>query len=121
MSKKELAKITIHNCADCIHNPVCNYKQEYLDICNAVPEANVYKRVDRNKVRVSNVTNYSDILGEIVIKCKHYYNGEKIRVDSNDITIQTYPPVTNPCDDLSTSQTATDPRLWTGVYTTAHN
>ncbi len=109
--------ITYHNCANCIHNSACNYRQEYLDICNAVLEANVYKQTDRNKVKVSNVMNYSDILGEIVIKCKHFYNGEKIRVDSNGITFQPYPPVTNPCDHT----TATDPRLWTGVYTTAHN
>lgn len=114
MSKKECAKITSHNCADCIHNSVCNYKQEYLDICNAVLEANVYKQTDKNKVKISNVMNYSNILDEIVIKCKQYYDGSKIRIDSNGMTIY--------CDSVDTAETtATDPRLWHGVYTTTHN
>lgn len=113
MSKKECVKIAVHNCADCIHNPVCNYKQEYRDICNAVVEANVYKQTDKNKVKVTNVTNYSEILGEIIIKCKHFYNGAKVRVDSNGFTFQ--------CNPNDTCTTASDPCNWTGVYTTAHN
>ena len=113
-------KVTGSTCINCIHNSVCCYKQDFLDICKAVSESTVTKQLGSQGMSSKGVVLY-DILDEIVIKCKHYYNGEKIRMDPDGgITFQSYPPVTNPCESSSTAQTATDPRDWTGTYT-AHN
>lgn len=121
MSDLENVKINAVSCSTCVHNQVCSYKEDFLDVCNAVLDANVHKHEGNGKIRTTNVTNY-DFLDEIVVKCKHYYaayykrdNGFKTIVDSNDGITVTCPP------NIDTHQTATDPRLWTGVYTIAHN
>lgn len=114
-------KVTGANCVDCIHNSVCRYKQDFLDICKAVSESTVTKQLGSLGMSSKGVALY-DILDEIVIKCKHYYNGEKIRMDPNGgITFQSLPSGINPCEGLSTDQTATDPRGCTSIYTATHN
>lgn len=77
MSDLENVKINAVSCSTCVHHPVCSYKEDFLDVCNAVLNANVNKQEGDRKVRVKNVTNY-DFLDEIVIKCKHYYNSARI-------------------------------------------
>lgn len=110
-------KIAGSNCVNCIHSSVCCYKQDFLDICKVVGESTVMRQLGSQGMSSKKVVLY-DILDEIVIKCKHYYDESKIRMDSNGITFQSYPSVTNPCES---SSTATDPRDWTGVYTATHN
>lgn len=90
-------KLTGSNCINCIHNSVCCYKQDFLDICKVVSESSVTRQLGSQGMSSKKVTMY-DILDKIVIKCKHYYNGEEIRVDSNGITLQSYPTITNPCE-----------------------
>lgn len=120
MKEKVHAIINPDLCDTCIHNSVCSYKQDFRDICNALAGCEVVKRLGSQGMSSKKVTLY-DILDKVVIKCKHYYNGEKIHMDSNGgITFQSYPLVTNPCESSSTTQTAIDPRDWSGVYTTAH-
>lgn len=121
MNEKVHAIINPDCCDTCVHNEVCGYKRDWLDICNALSKCEVVKQLGSQGMSSKKVTLY-DILGEVVIKCKHYYNGEKIRQDSGSITFQSYPPVTNPCDATSTSsQTSTDPRDWVGTYTLTNN
>lgn len=90
MSDLENVKINAVSCSTCVHNQVCSYKEDFIDVCNAVLNANVDKHEGDGKMRIKNVTKY-DFLDEIVIKCKHYYNGSKIRIDSNGMTLQPYP------------------------------
>lgn len=111
MNKKEHEKINPDCCSTCIHNSVCCYKQDFLDICKTVEESTVTKQLGSQGMRSKKVTLY-DILGEIIIKCKHYYDGSRIRIDSDGFTVQFNPPA---------ETTATDPRLWSSTYTTAHN
>lgn len=82
-------KITGSSCSDCIHESVCCYRKDFLDICRAVAEAQV-KKYEDEKAYMKYVTTY-DVVDEIVIKCKHYYDGSKIRIDSNGMTFQPYP------------------------------
>ena len=86
-------KIAGSNCVNCIHSSVCCYKKVVL----------------------------YDILDEIVIKCKHYYDESKIRMDSNGITFQAYPPVTNPCDDIDTARSTGHPYDANVSYTLTNN
>lgn len=45
------------SCTRCLHQEVCKYKQDFLDICN--------------KVKTTSITNL-DCLGGIQIECRYY-------------------------------------------------
>ena len=64
------------SCTRCLHQEVCKYKQDFLDICN--------------KVKTTPITNL-DCLGGIQIECR-YYQMQAINPRLFDTTI------TNPCD-----------------------
>lgn len=87
----EHAMVTRSSCNDCVHNLVCSYKKDFHDVCNAVAGADVHKHMDNGRVKITNVLAYKDILDEIVIKCKHFYDGAKIRINSDSIVFQPYP------------------------------
>lgn len=89
-------KISGSSCADCIHNPVCCYKQDFVDISKAVNESAVRKQLGSQGMHSKKVILY-DILDEIVIKCKHYH--KEIPTPRYQDSITT---LTNPCD-ISTS------------------
>lgn len=108
-------KLTGSSCGDCIHESVCCYRKDFLDICKAVGDANVHKLECDGKTSMKKVIHY-DILDEIVIKCKHYYDGAKIRIDSNGFTLQSYPKA-NLCD-YNTATTADNPNVG---YTLTNN
>lgn len=96
----EYAKVTSSNCNDCVHKSVCSYKEDFLDICNAVAGAHVNKYLSDGKIKITDVIVYKDILDEIVIKCKHF------RVDSDSITFQPYPQ--SNIRDWATTSVASD-------------
>lgn len=52
MSDLENVKINAVSCSTCIHHPVCNYKEDFLDVCNAVFDTNVNKHCSDGMVRV---------------------------------------------------------------------
>lgn len=59
-------------CTNCIHREVCLHKQDFLDICNAVFGASVYKTTDdEHSASMKKVTNY-DCLGAIAVTCRYY-------------------------------------------------
>lgn len=115
MSEQRHGKINAVSCSTCVHHSVCSYKEDFLDVCNAVLNANVNKREDDRKVCIKNVMNY-DFLDEIVIKCKHYYDGVKIRIDSNGFTLQSYPKAN--LRDYNTATNADNPNVG---YTLTNN
>lgn len=96
-------KINAVSCSTCVHHSVCCYKEDFLDVCNAVLNANVNKREGDRKVSIKNVMNY-DFLDEIVIKCKHYH--KETPTPRYQDSIRT---LTNPCD-ISTSTSTSIPR-----------
>lgn len=89
MSEQGYGKLNAVSCSTCVHHSVCSYKEDFLDVCNAVLNTNVHKHEGGGKVCVKNVMNY-DFLDEIVIKCKHY-DGAKIRINSDSIVFHPYP------------------------------
>lgn len=58
-------------CTHCFHKDVCMYKQDFIDICNAVFDATVAKEDTDGKTCMKKVTNY-DCLGNIEVNCRHY-------------------------------------------------
>lgn len=58
-------------CTHCVHREFCIHKQNFLDICNAVFNASVYKETTDNKHSMQKVTNY-DCLGDIEVNCRYY-------------------------------------------------
>lgn len=115
MSKQGHGKITAVSCSTCVHHSVCSYKEDFLDVYNAVLNANVNKCEGDGKVCMKNVMNY-DFLDEIVIKCKHYYDGAKIRIDSGGMTFQPYPQPS--IRDYCSKTTADNPNVG---YTLTNN
>lgn len=106
MKEKPHAMINPDLCDTCIHNSVCSYKQDFRDICNALAGCEVVKQLGSQGMSSKKVTLYG-ILDKVIIKCKHYYNGEKIRMDPNGgITFQSCPRA-NLCD-YSTVSVASD-------------
>ena len=60
------------SCTRCLHQEVCKYKQDFLDICNAVSSSTVNRPCeDRKKVQTTPITNF-DFLGGIQIECRYY-------------------------------------------------
>ena len=106
------------SCTKCLHQEVCRYKQDFLDICNAVSSSTVNRPCeDGKKVQTTPITNF-DCIGGIQIECRYYqaqvinprlfdpgiiYHGDKI---TNQCTT-----VTNP----STISNTPNPYLITAI------
>ena len=79
------------SCTRCLHQEVCRYKPDFLDICNAVSSSIVNRPCeDGKKVEMAPITNF-DFLGGIQIECR-YYQAQVIspRLFNHD------DPITNP-------------------------
>ena len=79
------------SCTRCLHQEVCRYKPDFLDICNAVSSSMVNRPCeDGKKVETTPITNF-DCLGGIQIECR-YYQAQVIspRLFNHD------DPITNP-------------------------
>ena len=60
------------SCTRCLHQDVCRYKPDFLDICNAVSSSIVNRPCeDGKKVETTPITNF-DCLGGIQIECRYY-------------------------------------------------
>ena len=60
------------SCTRCLHQEVCKYKQDFLDICNAVSSSTVNRPCeDGKKIQTTPITNL-DCLGGIQIECRYY-------------------------------------------------
>ena len=60
------------SCTRCLHQEVCKYKQDFLDICNAVSSSTVNRPCEGGKkVQTTPITNF-DCLGGIQIECRYY-------------------------------------------------
>lgn len=60
------------SCTQCLHQEVCRYKPDFLDICNAVSSSMVNRPCEDGKgVETIPVTNF-DCLGYIKIECRYY-------------------------------------------------
>ena len=89
------------SCTRCLHQEVCKYKQDFLDICNAVSSSTVNRPCeDGKKVQTTSITNL-DCLGGIQIECRYYqmqainprlfdpgiiYHGDQIANPSTTVT-----------------------------------
>ena len=85
-------------CTKCLHQEVCRYKQDFLDICNAVSSSMVNRPCeDGKKVETIPITNF-DCLGGIQIECR-YYQMQAInpRLFNTDFLTNYGDMVTNPC------------------------
>ena len=103
------------SCTRCLHQEVCKYKQDFLDIYNAVSNSMVNRPCeDGKKVKTTPITNF-DCLGGIQIECR-YYQMQAINPRLFDPAIITYhgDPITNPYitatnpSTLSNTTTATN-------------
>lgn len=91
------------SCTRCLHQEVCKYKQDFLDICNAVSSSSVNRPCeDGKKVQTTPITNF-DCLGGIQIECR-YYQMQAINPRLFDPAIM---PWTNP-STLSNTISATN-------------
>ena len=96
------------SCTRCLHQEVCKYKQDFLDICNAVSSSTVNRPCeDGKKVKTTPITNL-DCLGGIQIECR-YYQMQAInpRLFDPAITPWRDDPITNPCITWTNSNTTT--------------
>ena len=60
------------SCTRCLHQEVCKYKQDFLDICNAVSSSTVNRPCeDGKKVKTTPIANF-DCLDGIQIECRYY-------------------------------------------------
>ena len=94
------------SCTRCLHQEVCKYKQDFLDICNAVSSSTVNRPCeDGKKVQTTPITNL-DCLGGIQIECR-YYQMQAINPRLFDPAIITYhgDPITNPYITATNSST----------------
>lgn len=85
------------SCTRCLHQEVCRYKPDFLDICNAVSSSIVNRPFeDGKKVETTPITNF-DFLGGIQIKCR-YYQTQSINPRLFDTTPNPLnTTITNPC------------------------
>ena len=85
------------SCTRCLHQEVCKYKQDFLDICNAVSSSIVNRPCeDGKKVEITPITNF-DFLGGIQIECL-YYQMQAINPRLFDPGIIYHgDPIINPC------------------------
>ena len=85
------------SCTRCLHQEVCRYKPDFLDICNAVSSSMVNRPCeDGKKVKTMPITNF-DFLGGIQIECR-YYQMQAINQKLFDPVITPYhgDPIINP-------------------------
>ena len=67
------AKVREVSCTKCIHQEVCKYKQDFLDVCNAVSSIVVNRPCeDGKKVEMTPITNL-DCLDDIYVCCRYYF------------------------------------------------
>ena len=102
------------SCTRCLHQEVCKYKQDFLDIYNAVSSSMVNRPCeDGKKVKTTPITNF-DFLGGIQIECR-YYQMQAINprlfdpciIYHGDSVTNPYTTVTNP-STLSNTISATN-------------
>ena len=58
-------------CTNCLHRPVCIYKNDYLKILEAIKDVTVHTERSDGKQAMKKVTSY-DFIGEIIVPCKFY-------------------------------------------------
>ena len=93
------------SCTRCIHQEVCRYKPDFLDICNVVSSSIINRPCeDGKKVEMTPITNF-DFLGGIRIECR-YYQAPAInqRLFDPGIVYQG-DKITNPCITATNSST----------------
>ena len=106
------AKVREVSCTRCLHQEVCRYKPDFLDICNAVSSSMVNRPCeDGKKVETTPITNF-DCLGGIKIECR-YYHMQAINPRLFDPVITTYhgDPVTNPYTTATNPPTISNTKL----------
>lgn len=60
------------SCTRCLHQEVCKYKPDFLDICNVVSSSTINRPCeDGKKVKTTPITNF-DFLSGIQIECRYY-------------------------------------------------
>ena len=60
------------SCTRCLHQEVCRYKPDFLDICNAVSSSMLNRPCeDGKKVEMTPITNLDWLVG-IKIECRYY-------------------------------------------------
>lgn len=93
------------SCTRCLHQEVCKYKQDFLDIWNAVSRSTVNRPCeDGKKVQTTPITNF-DFLGGIQIECR-YYQAQAISPRSfKSGVIYHGDPITNPCITVTNPST----------------
>ena len=100
------------SCTRCLHQEVCRYKPDFLDICNAVSSSIVNRTCeDGKKVETTPITNF-DCLGGIQIECR-YYQAQAINPRLFDPVITTYhgDTVTNPYTTATNPPTISNAKL----------
>lgn len=109
--KRRKEKIMIDNikevsCTRCLHQEVCRYKPDFLDICNTVSNSMLNRPCeDGKKVEMTPITNF-DFLGGIQIECR-YYQAQAINPRLFDPVITTYhgDTITNPYTTVTNPST----------------
>lgn len=94
------------SCTRCLHQEVCRYKPDFLDIYNAVSSSIVNRPCeDGKKVKTTPITNF-DFLGGIQIECR-YYQMQAInpRLFDPSITPWRDDPITNPYTTMTNPST----------------
>ena len=100
------------SCTRCLHQEVCRYKPDFLDICNVVSSSMVKRPCeDGKKVETTPITNF-DFLGGIKIECR-YYREQTINPRLFDPVSITYhgDPVTNPYTTATNPPTISNTKL----------
>lgn len=60
-------------CTLCAHKEVCTYKQDFIDIIEAIENASITRDAPDGKITSKKVINY-DFVSEISVGCKYYEN-----------------------------------------------
>ena len=90
-------KINGSGCGSCIHCLVCQYRNDFNDVRNAISNATVYKNSD-GKASLKKVTQY-DIVSGITVNCKHYASINNTVTYRNDLNTMTNPYDISPTYD----------------------
>lgn len=93
------------SCTRCLHQEVCRYKPDFLDICNAVSSSIVNRPCeDGKKVETAPITNFN-FLGGIQIECR-YYQAQAINpISFKSGVIYHGDPITNQCTTVTNPST----------------
>lgn len=68
-------------CLRCVHRNVCIFKNDYLEVYNAIQNAVVTKEAKDGKVSLKRVTDY-DFIRNISVKCR-YCEGNTVYRESS--------------------------------------